>query len=132
MEVLETKGVNIIPFSFPESPGKADVRQALERLSATLGTNLTAAEKIREKLSPTRHHLEKLDEATWQDGTVSGFENHLWLVTSSDFNQDLTEYQRQLDALLASGETRLLFQEGDAAVLQILPAESSRSSAPNE
>ena len=48
----------------------------------------------------------KLDRLTWKDGLVNGFENHLWLVSTSDFNQDYHEYYQQLQGLLATCRRR--------------------------
>jgi benzoyl-CoA reductase/2-hydroxyglutaryl-CoA dehydratase subunit BcrC/BadD/HgdB len=78
------------------------MRQALEALAKTLGTTLDAANKVREELKPCRKLAHELDRLTWQEGLVSGFENHLWLVSTSDFNQDRHEYSSQLQELIAS------------------------------
>jgi len=40
------------------------------------------------------------------DGYVTGFENHLWLVTSTDFNTDLEKYENDLDQFIAEASER--------------------------
>ncbi|GAH59450.1 unnamed protein product, partial [marine sediment metagenome] len=72
------------------------MQYTLEALAETLGTTLDAAESVRNELKPCRRLALKLDQLTWKDGLVSGFENHLWLVSTSDFNQDYHEYYQQL------------------------------------
>ncbi len=100
METLKLRGLNAVPFAFPGRPDKAAMRQALEALAATLGTTLAKAEAARDELRPCRQLAGRLDEMTWRQNNVSGWENHLWLVSSSDFNRDFRQYERELGALL--------------------------------
>ena len=39
--------------------------------------------------------LKKIDEMTVQ-GYITGFENHLYLVSSTDFNSDLDKFSKEL------------------------------------
>ncbi|OGN99629.1 MAG: 2-hydroxyglutaryl-CoA dehydratase [Chloroflexi bacterium RBG_13_52_12] len=100
METLKLKGVNAMPFAYPERPAPRQMKYALEKLAASFGTTLEVAEKFRNKLKPARDLALKLDELTWKHNTVSGWENHLWLVSTSDFNEDYKNYQRELQDLL--------------------------------
>ncbi|MGD0779310.1 MAG: 2-hydroxyacyl-CoA dehydratase [Dehalococcoidales bacterium] len=100
MEVLRLKGKNALPFAYPERPNEEQMDYVLEKLAATFGTTLAAAEKIRQKLKPSRDLALKLDELTWKDNKVSGGENHLWLVSTSDFNGDYHKYQQDLQELV--------------------------------
>ena len=100
MEVLKLKGLKVIPFAYPDQPDTHRMQHALHALAKTLGTSLDAAEQVRTKLEPCRYLALKLDELTWKEGMVSGWENHLWLVSASDFNQDYHQYRRQLQKLL--------------------------------
>jgi benzoyl-CoA reductase/2-hydroxyglutaryl-CoA dehydratase subunit BcrC/BadD/HgdB len=100
MEVLRLKGKNALPFAYPERPNEEQMDYVLEKLAATFGTTLAAAEKVRQKLKSARDLALKLDELTWKDNKVSGGENHLWLVSSSDFNGDYHKYQQDLQELV--------------------------------
>ncbi|MFC2001759.1 2-hydroxyacyl-CoA dehydratase family protein [Chloroflexota bacterium] len=100
MEVLKLKGLNTIPFAYPNEPSPPLMQHALQTLAETLGTTLEAAGNVRAELQPGRNLALRLDELTWQEGVVNGGENHLWLVTTSDFNQDYHEYHSQLQKLL--------------------------------
>jgi len=100
MEVLKLRGIKTIPFAFPERPDAGLMQKALEELAKTLDTTLDAADKVREQLKPCRQLALKLDELTWQEGVASGLENHLWLVSASDFNRDYRNYQRELKELV--------------------------------
>ncbi|MCK4863123.1 MAG: 2-hydroxyacyl-CoA dehydratase [Dehalococcoidales bacterium] len=100
METLKLKGLNAVPFAYPDSPDPCLMQPKLEELAATLGTTLEEADKIRDTLQPVRDLALKLDELTWRENTVSGWENHLWLVSASDFNQDFRKYRQDLLNLL--------------------------------
>jgi len=106
MEVLKLKGLKVIPFAYPDRPSPQRMQYTLEALAETLGTTLEAADSVRNELKPCRRLALKLDQLTWKDGVVSGFENHLWLVSTSDFNQDYHEYYQQLQELLATCRRR--------------------------
>jgi len=102
MEVLKLKGLKVIPFAYPDQPDSQRMQHALETLAETLGTTLKAASRVRDKLKPCRRLALELDELTWKEGVVNGGENHLWLVSTSDFNQDYHKYHGQLKELLAT------------------------------
>jgi len=101
MEVLKLKGLRIIPFAYPDQPDTQRMHYALQALTEKVGATLDAAHKIREKLKPNRNLALKLDRLTWRGGLASGYENHLWLVAASDFNQDYAQYHQELQQLLA-------------------------------
>ncbi len=101
MEVLKLKGVKVIPFAYPDRPDVQRMQSALVALAETVGVSLEAADRIRDELMPCRRLALELDRLTWQDGVVSGWENHLWLVSTSDFNQDHRSYHDDLQKLVA-------------------------------
>jgi benzoyl-CoA reductase/2-hydroxyglutaryl-CoA dehydratase subunit BcrC/BadD/HgdB len=109
MEVLRLKGLKVIPFAYPDKPNTQKMQQTLEILAETLGTSLGAADKVRIKLEPARNLAFKLDELTWKEGVVSGGENHLWLVSTSDFNQDHQKYEQELQELIDQCQQRQPF-----------------------
>jgi benzoyl-CoA reductase/2-hydroxyglutaryl-CoA dehydratase subunit BcrC/BadD/HgdB len=100
MEVLRLKGLNTIPFAYPDLPEPPLVQGALEALAASLGTTVEAAEKAGGEIRKARGLALALDEMTWRDNNVSGRENHLWLVSSSDFNGDVAAYSKDVQALI--------------------------------
>jgi len=106
MEVLRLKGIKVIPFAYPDQPDAGQMQHALQTLAETLNTSLDAAEQVRAELQPCRKLALKLDEVTWKEGLISGGENHLWLVSTSDFNQDHHKYQQELRELLHNCQQR--------------------------
>jgi len=106
MEVLRLKGVDVLPFAYPDRPDVGLMQRALEELAQTLGTTVAKAERVRAELQGARRLALELDELTWSSGVVSGLENHMALVTSSDFGGDRGEYERRLRELIARARSR--------------------------
>lgn len=100
MEVLKLKGLKVIPFAYPDQPDAQRMQYALETLAEALGTTLDAASRVRAELKPSRRLALELDQLTWRQNLVSGWENHLWLVSTSDFNQDHHKYSCELQKLI--------------------------------
>jgi len=106
METLLLKGVNAVLFAYPGRPDIPAMQHTLEKLAAALGTSLAAAEKVRKEIQPVRDLAFRLDELTWKDNKATGRENHLWLVSASDFNGDAGKYAKDLQKLLYACESR--------------------------
>ncbi len=106
MEVLKLKGLQVIPFAYPDHHDVRRMSHSLEALAEKLGTTLESAERARKRLAPVRALAHRLDELTWTRGVVSGLENHQWLVSTSDFNSDPPQYERQLQQFLSQCHQR--------------------------
>ena len=106
MEVLKLKGLDVLPFAYPDQPDVALMQRVLERLAERLGTSLARAEEVRRELEEARRLALELDELTWKGGMVSGLENHLSLVATSDFGGDHREYGHRLGELLSQARSR--------------------------
>ena len=111
MEVLKLRGFKVIPFAYPSSPNTNLMQLSLEALAETLDTTLEAAERVKKELAPYRQLTSQLDELTWKDNLVSGWQNHLWLVSSSDFNGDYRNYGQELDQFLFECHQRQPYPE---------------------
>jgi benzoyl-CoA reductase/2-hydroxyglutaryl-CoA dehydratase subunit BcrC/BadD/HgdB len=96
MEVLQLKGLKAIPFAYPQKPDMEQMETSLSSLARSLGTTLEAANSIRLELESVRHLAHELDRLTWEEDLVSGWENHYWLVSTSDFNGNQKHYRNQL------------------------------------
>lgn len=106
MDVLALKGVDVLPFAYPQRPDVAEMQEKLAMLAQVLGTSVKQAEEVRQKLAPARAAVRELDRLTWQEGIVTGGENHYWLVSSSDFNGDAERYRQDAEALIATVQKR--------------------------
>ncbi|MFC1934975.1 2-hydroxyacyl-CoA dehydratase family protein [Chloroflexota bacterium] len=100
MEVLRHEGLKTIPFAFPNQPDLQQLQYTLNTLVEKLGATPEAVDRVRGELRAGRDLALKLDELTWKNNLVSGWENHYWLVATADFNQDYHKYCFRLKALL--------------------------------
>ena len=105
-EVLAHNGKKIIPFSYPLKPDAAEMEIAIAQLTRALNTDSDKITNCKRQLDPVRLQLAKLDRLTWQDNLVSGAENQLHLVNSSDFNGNPELFSANLDKFMARAVKR--------------------------
>lgn len=96
VEVLQLKGIKVYPFSFPSSHTKEVVETEIKKLMDIFNVSLEQVENVRKKLSVIRHLAREIDELTYIDNKASGFENHLFQVSTSDFNGDMYSFEADL------------------------------------
>ncbi len=106
IEMLQSDGVEVVPFSFPYHRDETLLSQQLMRFAASLGASLDEAEEWKRKLDPLRALAHRIDDLTWRDGKGSGEENHLWSISCSDFFGDAETYEKQVTQKLATIESR--------------------------
>lgn len=99
-EIWESDNFNTIPFSFPLSREKNDLNDEIVKFSKKLKTTIKDSEKVKIRIDNIREKLRKVDELTWQESVVTGFENNLWLVSSSDLNSNIDKFEKELDEFL--------------------------------
>jgi len=112
-ELFISAGIKVHSFSYPfEKESRYDQLKAeMKRFAKSVGTTLESAVEYSKYTDPVREKLRKLDKMT-VEGHVSGFENHLWLVSSTDFNSSLSTYDKDLDDFLSMTEGRFLEKDG--------------------
>ena len=131
LEVLKMRGLETIPFAYPAEADLDEMNLALKTLAGRLGAGLEKAEIIRQQLLSARRLAEELDRFTWQENRVSGLENHSWLVSSSDFNQDTDTYTAALEAMVEECRMRRPFRENELRLAYIgVPAMFGRELYP--
>jgi benzoyl-CoA reductase/2-hydroxyglutaryl-CoA dehydratase subunit BcrC/BadD/HgdB len=106
LEVLRLRRLTTIPFAYPSDRSRAALAAEIEMLCRHFGADPEALEATRVRLRLIRKKLARLDDLTWQEGKVSGKENHLWLVSASDWNGDPDRFEQELDPFLAQAEKR--------------------------
>lgn len=106
METLQAQGVEVIPFAYPYDRDPDLLRYQIQRLAAHFGTTWAEAEEMRCRLLPLRRQLARVDELTWREARVSGFENHSLLVSASDFDGDVEGFAKRVANLLDVAATR--------------------------
>jgi len=96
IEVLVLKGIKVYPFSFPHSHKKEDVETEIRKFMDIFDVNIEEVENVRKRLNKTRALSKEIDELTYIDNKATGFENHLYQVSLSDFNGDIDSFEAYL------------------------------------
>ena len=117
METLEAEGIEVIPFAYPYDRDYGTLQREIEKLAQRLGADWAEAGRQKQRLDAVRRLAWKIDEASWQNGAATGFENHLYQVGCSDFEGDPEGYAEKLSAFL---------REVQAREKEVRPAAASR------
>jgi benzoyl-CoA reductase/2-hydroxyglutaryl-CoA dehydratase subunit BcrC/BadD/HgdB len=113
IELFESFNIKVHIFSYPY--GIKDsynfLKNEIYSLCESLNVQYSDVLNIVQQTDKIREKLKILDNLT-VEGKVSGFENHLWLVTSTDFNGDYKKYEKELDHFLLKAERRKAKKSG--------------------
>jgi len=93
MEMLQLRGVELIPFGYPYQRDQVLLRDQMERFAQALGVTMAQGEEWKARLDRVRRLAHRTDDLTWRDGKVSGLDNALWLVSCSDLMGDPNLYE---------------------------------------
>lgn len=104
--MLADAGLPVWHFSFPQERSHAALDAEIGRLEEHYGVRREQTLAVKRRLDRIRAKLATLDEWTWKQGLVTGKENHLWLVNSSDFQGDPDHFEQELDAFLELASRR--------------------------
>ncbi|MHC5034106.1 MAG: 2-hydroxyacyl-CoA dehydratase family protein [Planctomycetota bacterium] len=110
LEILEHEGTECLTFNFPQRPDAARMAALIEELADALGTGIEEAEKWRKRLAPARALTAQVDRLSREDDRVEGLENHLWLVSASDFCADVDRYEAEARAFVEAAAKRRPFE----------------------
>ena len=111
VEILETEGVTSLPFAYPYDRDYGLLKRQMEKLSAFFGITFADAEAMMHRMDRIRKKLHRIDGMTWRENTVSGFENHLFLVSASDMDGDMDRFEQKVDAFMAEAAARQPFPQ---------------------
>jgi len=106
LEIWQYEGLETIPFAYPYDRSPEVLSAEIDRLCRRLGTTREAAEAQKERLDPVRARALEVDRLTWEEDRVSGFENHLSLVSASDFEGTPEAYGTRLETLVGEAAGR--------------------------
>jgi len=106
MEVLQLKGVASYHFAYPGDRSAASLERELARMAEHFGATVAGIAAAKAELDGIRARVHEIDRLTWEEDRVTGGENHLYQVCSSDMNGDPTAYAAELDAFLAEARAR--------------------------
>jgi len=111
METLQLVGVEIIPFAYPFDRDYDILKLQMDKLITALGTDWDRVLTVKKRLDLVRGKVAELDRLTWQENTVSGFHNHLYQVSCSDFNGDVDAFERDVDQFVMDAQSATEYTE---------------------
>lgn len=111
IEVLKLKGIKIHPFSFPQSHKLEEVENEIRKFMNSFNVTEEAVEKVRKKLVNIRKLSKDIDELTYKENKATGFENHLYSVSLSDFNGEINSFEITLEKAIEDIKKRKLINK---------------------
>lgn len=111
METLELAGVQTLPFAYPFDRDYDLLKLQMDKLITALGTDWEAVGQVTNRLKSLRLKVAEIDRLTWQENTVSGFDNHLFQVSCSDFDGNVDSFEQRVDEFLAKTQAAAEFNE---------------------
>lgn len=100
MEVLRSTGKRIIPFAFPYSRDRNLLKGEMERLMDRLGVEWADVSRAKERIDQIRRKVRYIDDVTWRSDLISGEDNHLFLINTTDMVGDLEQFESGIDIFL--------------------------------
>ncbi len=111
IELFQMLAIKVIPFAYPYDRNP-------ELLSAQLKSLMDYYQVSDEQVLPSKRRLDairskvhRIDELSWKENIVSGFENHYYQVCTTDMNRDLKAFGQEVDRFLGELKTRSPFKE---------------------
>ncbi len=111
METLHLKGVRIIPFAFPYDRDREMLMLQLNKFMDYMNVSWKEVKIWKDKLQKVRQWVWELDRLTWESNQATGFENHLWQVSCSDFNGNPDLFCDELEILVEEVKLRKPLKE---------------------
>jgi benzoyl-CoA reductase/2-hydroxyglutaryl-CoA dehydratase subunit BcrC/BadD/HgdB len=106
MERWQADGLDVIRFVYPYDRSRKRMREEIGRFAERLGARWDRVMAVKKKLDGIREKVRIVDRLTWDEGVVTGKENHLWQVSCSDFWGNPVQFNRALDLFLETVERR--------------------------
>lgn len=106
METLQLKNLPVIPFAYPFDRDRQALKHQIDKLSAHFQVKPERVLEVKQELDQIRARCRELDRLTWQENLISSYENHYYLVSSSDFWGDPALYRQELEELLYQARQR--------------------------
>ena len=111
IEVLQMEGAEVFPFAFPYDRDRGLLEAQLERMMEHFGVSWEEVREEKERLDRVRSKAHEIDRLCWQEGRVSGFEDHYFLVNTSDMKGDPEGYEREMEEFLREARSRTPYRE---------------------
>ena len=111
METLIFKGIPTIPFFYPYDRDKDLLSLSLKKLMEHYDVTSEQCLEVKSKLDAVRKKVHLIDELTWKENLVSGYENHYFQVCTSDMNQNCETFDAEVSSFLTELNSRTPFKD---------------------
>ena len=105
-DILTYRNISVFAFEYPIDHDIRRLKREIDRFIEYYKTDIYSCEKIKEEFDATRVLLKQIDDLTYKELKVSGFENHLHLVSASDFNSDPGSFHKTVSDFLDEARKR--------------------------
>ncbi|MGB9814708.1 MAG: 2-hydroxyacyl-CoA dehydratase family protein [Thermoplasmata archaeon] len=92
LDFLQFRGIKVIPFTYPYDRSRRKMEEELKSFMEVLGSDRDRLSEVIREVDDARRIAWRIDEMTVED-RVSGYENHYYLVNTSDFLGDISRYK---------------------------------------
>lgn len=106
MDIFHSEGIDVIPFEYPYKKDKTRLQEHLNNFAEHLGADLNIARDMKTRFDSIRKIVRNIDLLTWQDNKVTGEENHIWTVSTSDMMGDYDLYEQHAKDFLVKARNR--------------------------
>jgi benzoyl-CoA reductase/2-hydroxyglutaryl-CoA dehydratase subunit BcrC/BadD/HgdB len=100
METLQLAGLEVVPFAYPFDRDPDMLRLQMEKVMSRFNVSWEQVKEQKERLDLVRSKVWEIDRLTWQENRVSGWDNHLYQVSCSDFNGDPDKFADEASVFL--------------------------------
>ncbi len=105
LDFLSFKKIKVITFSYPYDRNLKKLEDEIYDLMEKLGTDREILKEVIEKVDYLRKLAWKIDELTYRD-LVKGYENHYFLVNTSDFFGNMDLYKNEAEKFIENAQKR--------------------------
>ncbi len=111
LDLWKEKGIEVIPFSYPADRCPELLKFQIEKLKKKFKVSDQELNETHQKLNSLRELADRIDYLTWKENLISGFENHFFLISTSDFISSTKAYERKASRLIAEASRREPFPQ---------------------
>jgi len=111
IEILQFQGVKVLPFAYPFDRSRDLLYAQMERMRLYFQVSWEDIKKKKKELDEIRALAHEIDRLCYEEGLVSGYEDHLYLVSTSDMKGNPEGFKRELEEFIKKAKTRKPFRE---------------------
>jgi benzoyl-CoA reductase/2-hydroxyglutaryl-CoA dehydratase subunit BcrC/BadD/HgdB len=111
IEILQFQGVKVFPFAYPFDRSRELLYAQMEQMRRYFQVSWEDIKRKKEELDEIRALAHEIDRLCYEDNLVSGYEDHLYLVSTSDMKGDPQAFKREMEEFIKKAKTRKPFRE---------------------